>query len=212
MCWGFSVSSVECFPLSVCIDPVGHIQRQARIFFSSDSFSQPTSIFLFYHSASLPLHNNYLHAASGKSWRSKRICGGSCFCEPKNESLDEKGFGQIISSPGCITSNHATITNECRAWAFCIPSHLIRDFIRTIRREKQGNEASCAIHQSCFWFWCGLTAAMEEQKAQGADLDDESFTSIKTGDGTSGRHWWSVAGVAIPLLIVFFWEWRLKEV
>jgi len=52
----------------------------------------------------------------------------------------------------------------------------------------------------------GLTAAMEEQKAQGADLDDESFTSIKTGlmgplAGIGDPLW---QGVAIPLLIVFF--------
>ena len=52
----------------------------------------------------------------------------------------------------------------------------------------------------------GLTAAMEEQKAQGADLDDESFTSIKTGlmgplAGIGDPLW---QGVAIPLLIVFY--------
>ncbi len=52
----------------------------------------------------------------------------------------------------------------------------------------------------------GLTAAMEEQKAQGADLDDESFTAVKTGlmgplAGVGDPLW---QGVAIPLLIVFF--------
>lgn len=52
----------------------------------------------------------------------------------------------------------------------------------------------------------GLVAAMEEQKANGAELDDEAFTSIKTGlmgplAGIGDPLW---QGVAIPLLIVFF--------
>lgn len=52
----------------------------------------------------------------------------------------------------------------------------------------------------------GLVAAMEEQKKKGADLDDEAFTSIKTGlmgplAGVGDPLW---QGVAIPLLIVFF--------
>jgi len=52
----------------------------------------------------------------------------------------------------------------------------------------------------------GLVAAMEEQKKKGADLDDDAFTSIKTGlmgplAGVGDPLW---QGVAIPLLIVFF--------
>jgi len=52
----------------------------------------------------------------------------------------------------------------------------------------------------------GLVAAMEEQKKKGADLDDEAFTSIKTGlmgplAGVGDPLW---QGVAIPLMIVFF--------
>jgi PTS system mannose-specific IID component len=52
----------------------------------------------------------------------------------------------------------------------------------------------------------GLVAAMEEQKANGANLDDDAFTSIKTGlmgplAGVGDPIW---QGVAIPLLIVFF--------
>ena len=52
----------------------------------------------------------------------------------------------------------------------------------------------------------GLTAAMEEQKKKGADLDDEAFTSIKTGlmgplAGVGDPLW---QGVVIPLLLVFF--------
>lgn len=52
----------------------------------------------------------------------------------------------------------------------------------------------------------GLVAAMEEQKKKGAALDDDAFTSIKTGlmgplAGVGDPLW---QGVAIPLLIVFF--------
>lgn len=52
----------------------------------------------------------------------------------------------------------------------------------------------------------GLTAAMEEQKKKGANLDDEAFTSIKTGlmgplAGVGDPLW---QGVVIPLLLVFF--------
>ena len=52
----------------------------------------------------------------------------------------------------------------------------------------------------------GLVAAMEEQKKKGAQLNDDAFTSIKTGlmgplAGVGDPLW---QGVAIPLLIVFF--------
>ncbi|NLY18880.1 MAG: PTS system mannose/fructose/sorbose family transporter subunit IID [Clostridiaceae bacterium] len=52
----------------------------------------------------------------------------------------------------------------------------------------------------------GLVAAMEEQKANGADFDDDAFTSIKAGlmgplAGVGDPLW---QGVVIPLLIVFF--------
>lgn len=52
----------------------------------------------------------------------------------------------------------------------------------------------------------GLTAAMEEQKKKGADLDNNAFSSIKTGlmgplAGVGDPLW---QGVVIPLLLVFF--------
>lgn len=58
----------------------------------------------------------------------------------------------------------------------------------------------------------GLTAAMEEQKKKGADLNDEAFSSIKTGlmgplAGVGDTLW---QGVVIPLLIVFFIGFAMK--
>ena len=52
----------------------------------------------------------------------------------------------------------------------------------------------------------GLVAAMEEQKKLGADLDDDAFTSIKTGlmgplAGIGDTIW---QGVVIPLMVVMF--------
>jgi Phosphotransferase system, mannose/fructose/N-acetylgalactosamine-specific component IID len=52
----------------------------------------------------------------------------------------------------------------------------------------------------------GLVAAMEEQKKNGAELDDEAFTSIKTGlmgplAGIGDTLW---QGVVIPLLLAMF--------
>ncbi|MDR3644078.1 MAG: PTS system mannose/fructose/sorbose family transporter subunit IID [Clostridia bacterium] len=51
----------------------------------------------------------------------------------------------------------------------------------------------------------GLVSAMEEQKKKGVDIDDEAFTSIKTGlmgpiAGMGDTLW---QGVVIPLLLVF---------
>jgi PTS system mannose-specific IID component len=52
----------------------------------------------------------------------------------------------------------------------------------------------------------GLVAAMEEQKKNGADLSDESFTSIKTGlmgplAGVGDTLW---QAVVVPILLVIF--------
>lgn len=52
----------------------------------------------------------------------------------------------------------------------------------------------------------GFTAAMEEQKAKGADLDEEAFTAVKTGlmgplAGVGDSLW---QGVLVPILIVIF--------
>ncbi len=51
----------------------------------------------------------------------------------------------------------------------------------------------------------GLTAAMEEQKAQGAEIDDDAVTSVKSGlmGPMSGIGDTVIQGVIVPLLLAF---------